>query len=149
MAHARKRGIVANVDRRRETDLRVDGADFDDLMVLATNADFAGDGSLMAGATGVPPNRSRSKMAARAERTSRATARSPGRSSPEQAYSAHRGPRTSASVGGITARASASAKSSRSEDGDVFCRIWGPSTSEFRAGEYPILAKCVLKTDVR
>ena len=113
-----------NLDRRIETDLRDDVADFDGMTGLTLNTDFADAFPVMAGDSGLPPSRSRSKTAAPTERSSRDTTSFPARSSPKKAYPANRGPRRATSDGRSPGRASDPPISCCADGENDFFRIW-------------------------
>ena len=98
-----------NPDRHLASDLREEApADFDELMDLALETDFADAGSVRAG-MGVLPSSSRSRLHIPAEHGVRSSSSCPAWADPKKAYSTNRGPRS-----GATAKSNASDKPSNS-----------------------------------
>ena len=118
-----------NLDRHLASDLRGVPTDFDELMDLALETDFADAVSVMTGMS-VLPIRSRSRLNIPAEREhgARASSSCPAWSDPKKAYSTNRGPRlhppnSTPDKSATSAKSAASAKSTASIEnvgGDFF-----------------------------
>ena len=106
-----------NIDRHLETDLREEApSDFDELMDLALETDFADIGSVCTGVSGIP-ERSRSKLNVPAERSARSSSSCPAWTAPKKAYSTNRGPHTpSRSEADAPAKPASSSSGKTAED---------------------------------
>ena len=103
-----------NLDRHLETDIRGVPTDFDELMDLTLETDFADVGSVVTGMTGLP-SRSRSKLNIPTDRERNSSC--PAWVAPKKAYSTNRGPHLPSAETSASAKSSAPAKSSDSSRG--------------------------------
>ena len=106
-----------NLDRHLETDLREEApADFDELMDLTLQTDFADIGSVCTGVSGIP-ERPRSRLNFPAERNARSSPSCPSWVAPKKAYSANRGPHYGAESTAQSTAKPASSSSGKTAEG--------------------------------